>query len=111
MNVDSKWLELGVTAGLLVMVVVYILTVHIPRLIRTFEEGLKNMALALKDVNTSNLQVCRTAEENRRAMMDRCDEHHTEYLRDRNDIAGKMVIVESRLCAIEKLIEKPDDAV
>jgi len=52
---DIRWLEFGVTAGLLILVIVYILRYHIPRLIQAFEQGLERMAAALKE-NTDELR-------------------------------------------------------
>ena len=50
---DTRWLEFGLTGGLLVVVIVYLLKFHIPSIIKTFSEGFKNMAAALKEINTT----------------------------------------------------------
>ena len=49
----SVFLQHGVSNGLLIVIIVYLLRYHIPSLVKAFEEGMRNVAEALKEVTAT----------------------------------------------------------
>jgi len=88
MELDTpRWLEFGVTSGLLITIVVYLLKWHIPALMQTFEQGFSRVALALKDVNTQMAQLQKRLDRLETRILDRSDDEWREHARECRQLA------------------------
>jgi F0F1-type ATP synthase membrane subunit b/b' len=111
MGID-RWLEFGVVSALLIVVVVYILRYHMPTIIRSFSEGMRNIAVALKEVNKSltdlQLLVTLKAEKASRECYEKC-QHERE--RDHDAVVKRVDRMEKEMRKMEESMDKLRSAV
>ena len=70
---DARWLEYGVTSALLITVIVYILRVHIPALISTFDQGFSRVTAALKEINTQIMYMQKRVDQVENHIIDKAE--------------------------------------
>lgn len=100
-------IEFGVTSGLLISIIIYILKWHIPTLIRTFEEGFHKVAVALKDVNTQLLGILKRIDHMQERILDKADGEWKEHAKECRDIAKESTDTNAEI--VEEVRELKDE--